>query len=66
LLEGSDTGSFTETNNCPSGNLAAGGSCTITVTFTPQATGSLSAEVDVQYAATGSPGAVPLTGTGSN
>jgi hypothetical protein len=66
LLEGSDTGSFTETNNCPSGNLAAGGSCTITVTFTPEATGSLSADVDVQYAATGSPGAVPLSGTGSS
>ena len=64
FLEGSDAGSFTETNNCPSGNLAAGGTCTITVT--PQATGSLSADVDVQYAATGSPGAVPLSGTGSN
>jgi hypothetical protein len=66
LLEGSNTGSFTETNNCPSGNLAGGGSCTITVTFTPQATGSLSADVGVQYAAIGTPGGVPLSGTGSN
>jgi hypothetical protein len=67
FLFGSNAGSFSETNTCPTNStLAAGGSCTITVTFTPQATGSLSTDVEVQYEATGSPGTVPLSGTGTS
>ena len=39
---GTNPGDFAQTNNC-GGSLAAGGSCTINVTFTPTAAGSRSA-----------------------
>jgi uncharacterized protein (DUF2141 family) len=38
-IGGADSGDFTQTNTCGTG-VPAGGTCTISVTFTPQATGS--------------------------
>jgi hypothetical protein len=44
--------------------VGAGLSCTISVTFTPSATGARSASVSVADTAPGSPQTVPLSGTG--
>lgn len=55
---------FAETNNCPS-NLSAGGSCTINVSFTPTAIGSVTGTVSVTDNANGSPQTVSLSGTGT-
>ncbi len=55
--------SYTQTNTCGTG-LAAGASCSITVTFTPQATGTIAATVNVTDNAAGSPQTISLTGTG--
>jgi Abnormal spindle-like microcephaly-assoc'd, ASPM-SPD-2-Hydin len=54
---------FPQTNNCPS-SVAAGGSCTISVTFDPTATGPRKASVTVNDNAPGSPQSISLTGTG--
>ncbi len=51
-------------NTCPS-TVAAGGSCTITVTFTPHVTGNRSAFVKVIDSASTSPQSVKLAGTGN-
>src|ERR1017187_3048161 len=59
-----NSSSFGESNNCGT-SLAAGASCTITVTFTPASAGGLSASVTVADNATGSPQTVTLTGTGT-
>jgi hypothetical protein len=65
-VSGTNSGDFTETDNCPTGSstLAAGSSCTISVTFTPSATGARSASVQLSDNANGSPQSVTLTGTG--
>ena len=55
------------TNACnPTGTLAANASCTIGVTFTPTATGELTATLSIADNATGSPQLVSLNGTGNN
>jgi dienelactone hydrolase len=54
---------FSQTNNCGTG-VAAGGSCTITVTFTPGALASFSADVSISDTSTDSPQQVSLSGTG--
>jgi hypothetical protein len=54
---------FGQTNNCGS-SLAAGANCTISVTFTPSATGPYSASLLIADNAYGSPQTVSLTGTG--
>jgi hypothetical protein len=54
---------FSETNNCGS-QLAAGASCTSSVTFSPKKTGSFSASLGMNDNGGGSPQTVPLTGTG--
>jgi hypothetical protein len=55
---------YSETNNCvPS--VGVGASCTITVTFKPTKPNVISGSVTVTDNATGSPQAVPLTGTGT-
>jgi len=54
---------FAQTNNCPAA-LAGGASCTISVTFTPQASGSANGLVTITDGAAGSPHAVSLNGTG--
>ncbi|MCL5670588.1 MAG: SBBP repeat-containing protein, partial [Acidobacteria bacterium] len=62
------SGDFAETNTC--GTLPAvlnvGAACTISVTFTPTATGSRSGAVSVQDDAINSPQALSLSGTGSS
>ncbi|HXJ96314.1 MAG TPA: choice-of-anchor D domain-containing protein [Terriglobia bacterium] len=66
---GSDASSFSQSNNCPmssAGTLAAGGTCQITVTFTPTTGGNLSADLTVADSAPGSPHSVALTGAGSS
>jgi hypothetical protein len=61
---GNNPGDFAQTNNC-GGSVPAGGNCTITVTFTPQATGSRSATMNINDDGGGSPQTVALSGTGT-
>jgi hypothetical protein len=58
------TGNFSETNNCGS-SLAAGLSCTITVTFKPTAPNTRTGGITITDNATGSPQSVVLTGIGT-
>jgi hypothetical protein len=60
---GTDASSFTLTTTCGS-TLAAGASCTISVSFKPAAAGVLTATLSVADNAVGSPQKVTLTGTG--
>ena len=62
-LSGRNFGDFTETTTCGS-RLAAGGSCTIDVTFTPGARGNRHASLKIVDDGGASPQAVPLAGTG--
>jgi hypothetical protein len=57
----------TGTGACPisPATLAAGGMCTISVTFTPTATGTRNGTLTVMDNASGSPHTVSLTGTGT-
>lgn len=57
------TGDYSQTNNCTT--LDAAGTCTITVTFTPSATGSRPGSVSVASDASNSPLSVNLSGTGA-
>jgi hypothetical protein len=66
-LSGPHSSDFAQSNTCPSSSstlLAAGASCTISVTFTPTAAGSRSANVTITDKASGSPQSVALSGTG--
>lgn len=60
---GADPGDFAETDTCD-GTVASKGKCTISVTFTPQATGSRTATLNINDSANTSPQTVSLTGTG--
>jgi hypothetical protein len=60
---GTNSGDFAQTNTCGS-SVAAGGSCTISVTFDPAASGARSATLNVNDNASNSPQTVGLTGTG--
>jgi len=62
-IEGTDLKDFAQTNTC-NGNVAAGGSCTISVTFTPTATGARSATLNIGDPDPTGPQVVTLTGTG--
>jgi len=62
-ITGTNAGDFSQTNNCGTG-AAGGGSCTITVTFKPTATGVRSADLSVSDNGGGSPQFVGLSGTG--
>jgi hypothetical protein len=66
-LNGSNAGDYGQTNTCPvsPATLAAGANCAISVTFTPTATGSRTANLSVTDNAGGSPQTVPLTGSGT-
>jgi hypothetical protein len=64
-LTGANPGDFAQTNTCGS-SVAAGASCTISVTFDPAATGSLSASVSFTDNANGSPQSLSLSGTGTS
>lgn len=57
------SGDFAETNNCGT-SLAAGGSCTISVTFTPGAKGTIYGAVSIRDSASNSPQVLNLTGSG--
>lgn len=59
------SGDFAQTNTCAS-SLAAAGKCTISVTFTPSATGSRAGTLTVTDSAAGSPQTAALAGTGQD
>lgn len=66
-LSGAESADFTETSTCGT-SVAAGSNCTISVTFTPAATGSRSATLtitDNNNAVSGSAQIVSLSGTGT-
>lgn len=54
---------FAQSNDCPA-SLDPGASCTISVTFTPQAVLSKSAKLTIATSATSTPLSVSLSGTG--
>ncbi|HYL84063.1 MAG TPA: FG-GAP-like repeat-containing protein [Candidatus Angelobacter sp.] len=62
-ITGANAGDFGQTNTC-GGSVAAGGNCSINVTFKPTATGNRAASVTITDDATGSPQNVALTGMG--
>jgi hypothetical protein len=62
---GANAGDFAQTNNCAS-SVAAGANCTISVTFTPSASGSRAATIAITDNATGSPQTVSLSGIGTS
>jgi Abnormal spindle-like microcephaly-assoc'd, ASPM-SPD-2-Hydin/Beta-propeller repeat len=63
-ITGTNSADFSETNTCGA-SIAAGASCTITVTFKPTSSGTRTASVSVADNAAGSPQTVSLTGTGT-
>src|SRR6202035_1947698 len=63
-IGGANPGDFAQTNNCGS-VLAANSSCVVTVTFTPTAVGSRSANVTITDSDVTSPQKLVLTGTGT-
>ncbi len=64
-ITGANAGDFSETNNCGT-SLAAGASCTITVTFTPGVVGDRSATITITDSASDSPQSIALTGEGTD
>ena len=62
-LGGTNASDFAETNTCGE-TLAAGATCTISVTFTPSSIASFAATVSVADNAAGSPQTASLTGAG--
>ena len=63
-LGGANPSDFAETNTCGE-SLAAGSTCTISVTFTPGSVASFAATVSVADNATGSPQTATLSGSGT-
>ncbi|MBI3558036.1 MAG: choice-of-anchor D domain-containing protein [Deltaproteobacteria bacterium] len=65
-LTGLNSGDFAATHNCPlsPATLAVNANCTISVTFTPSASGARNASLSVSSDATGSPHSVALSGIG--
>ena len=65
-ITGAHTEDFGQTNNCPAApaTLAAGASCTFSVTFTPAAMGAHSAPLIISHDGGASPAVVNLTGNG--
>ena len=63
----SATGPFAQTSTCPlsPNTLAAGTSCSISVTFTPTALSTQTGNLNVSYNSLGSPQTVSLSGTGT-
>jgi hypothetical protein len=64
IVTGTNAGDFAQTNTCGS-SVAAGGNCTISVTFTPTSAGTRTGAVTVTDNASGSPQTVSLSGTGT-
>jgi len=65
VVTGNNPGDFPETTTC-AGTVAAGGSCTTSLTFTPTASGSRSATLTIADNASDSPQTISLTGTGAS
>jgi hypothetical protein len=65
FVGGATPADFTQTNSC-SGGLAAGASCAINVTFTPQASGQRAATLYVTDSDPTSPQTAALSGTGDD
>ena len=65
-ITGTDSGDFTQTNNCPvsPATLAVTASCTINVIFTPTAPFTRTATLEVSGNISGGPATLSLTGTG--
>jgi Abnormal spindle-like microcephaly-assoc'd, ASPM-SPD-2-Hydin len=63
-IKGTPTPQFAQTNNCGS-TVAAAGSCTIDVTFTPTTADNQAAQLIITDNAPGSPHTIPLTGIGA-
>jgi two-component sensor histidine kinase len=63
-LTGTNGSNFAETNTCGK-SLAAGAHCTISVTFTPSASGNRTASLSITDNTRGSPQRVSLSGTGT-
>jgi VCBS repeat protein/ASPM-SPD-2-Hydin domain-containing protein len=64
-IAGTDPGDFSVASSTCGGSLAVGSSCTISVKFTPTATGARSGLLEVKDNGAGSPQKVRLTGTGT-
>lgn len=62
-VSGTNAADFKETNNCTT-VAPGGGTCTVTITFTPSAAGARSATLTVNDNAANSPQTVALSGTG--
>ena len=63
-IVGANPTDFSESDNCD-GSVAAGSSCTISVTFTPASVASFTATVNVADSASSQPQTISLTGTGT-
>ena len=63
-FDGKDPGDYSQTNTC-TGQVAAGASCTITVTFKPLKKGVRSASLTVSDNGGASPQETDISGTGS-
>jgi hypothetical protein len=62
-VAGTDSGDFARGTTC-SGSVAPNGTCTISVTFKPTATGTRTANITIKDNASGSPQSIALAGTG--
>jgi sugar lactone lactonase YvrE len=62
----SASGDFAKTDTCAGTSVAAGANCSISVTFTPTASGNRTGTLTIADNASGSPQTVSLTGTGSD
>jgi len=62
-VAGADSGDFAQSSDCGT-SLNVGATCTVTVTFTPGATGSRSAFINVTAKTYVDRGLIPLSGTG--
>ncbi len=60
----SASGDFSQTNDCGSSLAAAGGSCTISVKFSPTTVAALTGAITINDGAAGSPHTVQLSGNG--
>jgi hypothetical protein len=63
-VTGDNSSDFTVSDTCHAAPLAAGASCTITLTFTPSATGDRTATLVIKDDALGSPQTIPLNAIG--
>jgi hypothetical protein len=66
-LGGADKADYAITaDTCSGHSVASSASCSVTLTFTPQASGAAPASLEFSDNASGSPQSVALTGTGTN